>query len=61
MTPAINNQSICCNTCLEAFRHGIAPELFHLSNFVKHGVNDNEAEIAVINLSLEALEETHLV
>jgi len=55
--------SICAwgGTCLEAFRHGIAPELLKLRDFVEDGIDNNEAEVAVVNLPLETLQETHLV
>jgi len=46
-------------TCLEALRHGVAPELVELCDFVEDGVDDDEAEVAVVDLSLEALQETH--
>jgi len=49
------------NTSLKALRHGIAPELFKLCDFVKDGIDNDEVEVAVINLSLEALQETYLV
>jgi len=48
-------------TCLEAFGHGITPELLKLCDFVEDGINNDETEVAVVNLSLEALQKTHLV
>ena len=54
-------QLVCRTTCPKALGRGVAPELIKLCNFVKDGVDDDEAEVAVIDLSLEALQETYLV
>jgi len=48
-------------TCLEALGHGVTPELLKLCDFVENSINNDETEVAVVNLSLEALQKTHLV
>ena len=46
---------------LEPLGHGVAPELFHVFGFLKNGVHNDEAEVCLIDLPFEALEEIHFV